>query len=407
MVIFFLIFTLIIILIYLYIYIRLIKSLGISRTYKRGILIYMLVTPLLTPLTFLMRLGPTGSIWAEIIAWFTYINMGFFSMVLALLILRDLGLGGHALYVKTAKWLSGLDQGHRTVGATPAYDPSRRQFLINSVNWGVFGVAGILSGYGLYEAQRKPILEEIEIPIPHLPPDLNNFRIAQFTDVHIGPTIKRRFVESVVNQINNLQADLIVCTGDMVDGSVPELRNDIEPVKDLYAPQGIFFVTGNHEYYSGAVPWIDEIQRLGMTVLMNEHRLLPYRNSKILVAGVNDFTAGQFITAHASDPRKAMQGAETDAVKILLAHQPRNIFAAATAGYHLQISGHTHGGQYLPWSYLVTLTQPYIAGLHRHDNTWIYVSRGTGYWGPPLRLGIPSEITLFKLIAMPEDRNRK
>jgi hypothetical protein len=187
----------------------------------------------------------------------------------------------------------------------------------------------------------------------------------------------------------------------MVDGSVPELRNDVEPVADLFAPHGVFFVTGNHEYYSGAIPWIEEMQRLGMTVLMNEHRMLLFPNSNILLAGVNDFTAAQFIANHTSDPLRALAGVEAASVKILLAHQPRNIFAAAAAGYSLQISGHTHGGQYIPWNYLVTLNQPYISGLHRHDDTWIYVSRGTGYWGPPLRLGVPSEITVFTLKSLP------
>ncbi len=173
----------------------------------------------------------------------------------------------------------------------------------------------------------------------------------------------------------------------------------LKPLKDLDAPRGVFFITGNHEYYSGVEPWLDEMQRLGLTVLLNDHRLLEQQNSKIVIAGVTDYSAGQFIPAHASDPHKAIQGAEAVPVKILLAHQPRNIFAAASAGYDLQISGHTHGGQYLPWKYLVTLNQPYIAGLHRHEHTWIYVNRGTGYWGPPLRLGVPSEITLFKLVS--------
>jgi predicted MPP superfamily phosphohydrolase len=397
---FFIIFTLVLSLVYYYIYRRLIRPLSFSRSYKRAIWIYMLVIPVLTPFSFLLRFGVVNRVGAEIIAWFIYLNLGFFSMVLALLIFRDAGLGLHLVYTRIKKWFSSTGDGQTVGEREERYNPSRRQFLINSFNLGIFGAAGILSGYGLYEAQRRPMLKEIRIPVADLPTGLAGFRIAQFTDVHVGPTIKRQFVESVVNQINRLHPDLIVCTGDMVDGSVPELRNDVEPVKDLYAPQGVFFVTGNHEYYSGALPWIEEMQRLGMTVLMNEHRVLTYQNGKIVVAGVNDYSAAQFIAAHTSDPHRALAGVETAAVKILFAHQPRNIFAAAEAGYTLQISGHTHGGQYIPWKYLVTLSQPYIAGLHRHDKTWIYVSRGTGYWGPPLRLGVPSEVTLFELQSL-------
>jgi len=394
---FFIIFPLILTLVYYYVYRRLIKSLSISRPYKLGLWIYMLLPLILTPLSFMLRSGIVNRFWAEVIAWFTYINLGLFSMVLALLVIRDLGLGIYSIYRKMKSFLPLIRKDQIVEKTDIRYSPSRRQFLMNSFNLGIFGTAGILSGIGFYEARRQPILREIEIPIENLHPDLIGFRIAQFTDVHVGPTIKRSFVESVVQQVNQQGVDLIVCTGDMVDGLVPELRNDVEPVVDLYAPRGVFFVTGNHEYYSGVLPWIEEMQRLGMTVLMNEHRILPVKNSTILLAGVNDYTAAQFIPEQASDPHRAVAGAETAPVKILLAHQPRNIFAAAAAGFTLQISGHTHGGQYIPWNYLVTLNQPYISGLHRHQNTWIYVSRGTGYWGPPLRLGVPSEITVFIL----------
>jgi predicted MPP superfamily phosphohydrolase len=400
MILFFLIFTLVITLIFFYIYRRLIRPLEIPLIYKRILAVYMLLTPLLTPVSFVLRFGLLTPFQADLIAWFTYLNLGFFSLVLALLILRDISRGLKAVY----NGLSSRWPVKRTGGsATPAtiYSPSRRRFLVNSVNLGIFGMAGILSGYGVYEARRQPVLKEVEIPISDLPAELHNFRIAQFSDVHVGPTIKRDFVESVVRQINQLHPDLIACTGDVVDGSVAELRSEVEVLKELTAPAGVFFVTGNHEYYSGVLPWIEEMQKLGLTVLQNEHLLLPYKNSKIIVAGVHDYTAGQFIKAHASDPQKAIAGAEAGVVKILLAHQPRNIFAAAAAGFDLQISGHTHGGQYLPWSYLVTLSQPYIAGLHRHDRTWIYVNRGAGYWGPPLRLGIPSEVTLLKLVPQP------
>jgi len=395
---FFTISTLVFLLVSYYIGRRLIKPLKIDRTFKRLLWLAVFLTPLLIPVSFMLRIGAAGSPRAGIIVWFTYMSMGFLSIVLALVLLRDFGWGCLVLYQKIKSRLKNKFSANLKENSSAPYDASRRQFLINSLNFGIIGTSGILSGYGLYEARRKPILEEIEIAIPNLPPDLHDFRIVQFTDVHAGPTIRRGFVESIVNQINLLQPDLIVCTGDMVDGSVPELSREVEPVRDLYASHGVYFVTGNHDYYSGAEPWIDELQRFGMKVLLNEHRLLHHKNGKLILAGVNDYTASQFIREHTSDPSKALQGAGTADLKILLAHQPRNIFEAAASGYDLQISGHTHGGQYVPWNYFVRLTQPYISGLHRHENTWIYVSRGTGYWGPPLRLGAPSEVTLLRLV---------
>ena len=277
------------------------------------------------------------------------------------------------------------------------YDPERRKFLLNTANLTALGASAILTGYGLYEARRLAHLEKISIPIAKLPAEFEGFRIVQFTDVHTGPTIKRKFVESVVTQVNELDPHLIVCTGDMVDGSVDDLKDDVAPLQDLHAPFGTFFVTGNHEYYVNALPWIDHLDRLGMTVLLNTHKIVHKESSQILIAGVTDFTSDRFVEEHKSDPIMAINGTTDKLTKILLAHQPKSIFKAAEAGYDLQISGHTHGGQYIPWSFLVTLSQPYIAGLSKHEDMWIYVNRGTGYWGPPMRIGIPSEVTLFTL----------
>jgi hypothetical protein len=162
---------------------------------------------------------------------------------------------------------------------------------------------------------------------------------------------------------------------------------------------GNYFVTGNHEYYSGVIEWIEEVRRLGFTVLINEHRIITSGKSKMLLAGVTDYRESRILTDHRSDPQKALNAAAKTDIKILLAHQPKSIFDAARAGYDLQISGHTHGGQFFPWNLVVGLTQPYVSGLHQHADTQIYVSRGTGYWGPPVRVGSPSEITLIKLVS--------
>ena len=203
----------------------------------------------------------------------------------------------------------------------------------------------------------------------------------------------------MLDAVNALEADMIAITGDLVDGSVARLAPHTEPLGRLSSRFGTFFVTGNHEYYSGAHAWIAEMRRLGLSVLINEHVVLEHFGESVVVAGVTDFSAHHFDPSHRSDPAAALAGApKKAAVKVLLAHQPRSAFAAAKAGFHLQLSGHTHGGQFFPWNFVVKLLEPFAAGLHRLDDLWIYVSRGTGYWGPPKRFGAPSEITQLRLV---------
>jgi len=156
-------------------------------------------------------------------------------------------------------------------------------------------------------------------------------------------------------------------------------------------------VTGNHEYYSGAYAWIDELRRLGARVLLNEHVMIDHGGAAVALAGVTDYSAHHFDRAHRSDPARASQGVPPGAVKVLLAHQPRTAPDAERAGFDLQLSGHTHGGQFWPWNHFVRLQQPFTAGLRRLGHMWVYVSRGTGYWGPPMRFGSPSEITRITL----------
>jgi hypothetical protein len=237
------------------------------------------------------------------------------------------------------------------------------------------------------------------VPIAGLPAALHGFTIAQITDLHVGATIKRNYVDRVVDAVNALGADLIAVTGDLVDGSVRDLAPHTAPLARLAARHGAYFVTGNHEYYSGAPAWIAEIRRLGLTVLENEHVVLNHDATDVVVAGVTDFGAHHYDPAQRSDPDAAMAGAPADAgVRLLLAHQPRSAFAAEKAGFDLQLSGHTHGGQFLPWKFFVRLQQPFTAGLRRLGTLWVYTSRGTGYWGPPKRLGAPSEITHLTLV---------
>jgi predicted MPP superfamily phosphohydrolase len=313
--------------------------------------------------------------WSDQIAWAGLTAMGYFSSLLVLTFLRDIVL----LFL----YLIGADGPALTRDSAVA----------------VPLVALVVTLVGFVNARRVARVVEVEVPIAGLPHALHGYSIAQISDIHVGPTIKRAYLNAIVNRVNALKPDAIAVTGDLVDGSVHRLALHTEPLKRLAAPDGAFFVTGNHEYYSGAQQWIAEIRRLGLTVLMNEHVVRVRGDAALMIAGVTDYTAHHFDESHRSDPQAAAAGAPAYVrVRILLAHQPRSAEAAAEAGFDLQLSGHTHGGQFFPWNLFVPLQQPFVAGLNRVRNLWVYTSRGTGYWGPPKRFGAPSEITLVRLV---------
>ncbi|HEY8050305.1 MAG TPA: metallophosphoesterase [Ramlibacter sp.] len=319
---------------------------------------------------------------AERVAVAGLFAMGFFSSLLVGTFLRDVLLIGIGLVSTFTPMVFAFSHIERvTAVAVPC-------------------IAFAITVVGLWNARRIARVVDVDVPIDGLPRELEGFTIAQISDVHVGPTIRRNYVEGIVEAVNALDADVIAITGDLVDGSVPQLRDHVAPLANLRARHGRYFVTGNHEYYSGALPWIEELRRLGISVLNNEHVVIERAQGKLVIAGVPDYSAGLFHESHASNPASALAGAPADAhAKILLAHQPRSAAAAALAGFDLQLSGHTHGGQFWPWVHFVRLQQPFTAGLHRLDHLWVYVSRGTGYWGPPKRFGAPSEITRLRLKA--------
>ena len=302
--------------------------------------------------------------------------IGFFSCLLVLTLIRDLSLVVSAI----------------------ALSPQGYGSWIRASAIGVMVLTPAATLIGFFMARRVAPVVDVDVPLAGLPAQLEGFTIAQISDIHVGPTIKRNFVEAIVARVNGLDADMVAITGDVVDGSVRELAHHTEPLARLESRHGTYVVTGNHEYYSGVHAWVRELRRLGTRVLLNEHVVLDHDGAKLAVAGVTDYSAHRFDPSHRSDPHAAVAGAPTDVLKILLAHQPRSASAAAQAGYHLQLSGHTHGGQFWPWNLFLRLQQPFTAGLKRLGRMWIYVSRGTGYWGPPMRFGVPSEITLIRLI---------
>ena len=263
----------------------------------------------------------------------------------------------------------------------------------SAISFSVLGAAVALSLVGLFQA-RCPRVKEVTIALENLPQEFEGYRIVQWSDVHVGPTIQRRFIQSLVDRTNALDADAIAITGDMVDGYVDDLRDQVQPLSQLSARDGIFYVTGNHEYYWRASEWVTELQAHGFDFLKNEHRVIERGNAKLVIAGVTD-PAGRY--THKQDVGRALAGAPVDATKILLSHRPQTAKEASDHGVDVQLSGHTHGGQFFPFNLLIKFFQPIVAGLHRVEKTWLYVSRGTGYWGPPTRLGVGGEITLITL----------
>jgi len=258
----------------------------------------------------------------------------------------------------------------------------------------------LLTLVGVVNARRLARVVHVDVPIAGLPAALIGFVIVQISDIHVGSTIKRGYLNAIVGAVNALKPDLVAVTGDLVDGSVARLGPHVAPLAELSARHGVYCVTGNHEYYSGADAWVVELRRLGLHVLMNQNAVLEHDGARLLVGGVTDFSAHHFDPAQRSDPQAALSGAPANVgMKLLLAHQPRSAPAAAEAGFDLQLSGHTHGGQFLPWNFFVRFQQPFTAGLNRLKKLWVYTSRGTGYWGPPVRFGAPSEITRLRLVA--------
>lgn len=279
-------------------------------------------------------------------------------------------------------------------GGTPL-DPQRRVVLARVLSGAVVVLACVLGVRGMRTAIGGPKVREVQVPLHRLPRELEGYAIVQISDIHLGRTIGRDFAEKVVRRANALDPDIIVITGDLVDGTVEQLRHIVAPFGELRARHGIWFVTGNHEYYFDVNEWLAELGSMGIGVLRNERVRIGDGAVGFDLAGVDDWEAD--CPGHGQDLTRALAGRDPSRVVVLLAHQPRSIFEAARLGVDLQLSGHTHAGQIWPWNWLVRLQQPYVAGLHRHGDTHIYVSCGAGYWGPPMRVGTTPEITRLVL----------
>jgi predicted MPP superfamily phosphohydrolase len=370
--------------VHFYFWVRLVRDTQLPFPYRpwaSGILVALAA---LLPLPFLLarRLPPE---WARWLLWPAFIWMGLMFLLFVLLVATDLI---RLLAVTFAR-----------AGVTPELDPVRRTFLARVLG-GVAGVgAGAVGVAAIGQGLRHPEVREVEVRLDRLPRECHGTTIVQLTDLHIGAILNRSFVQEIVARTNALEPDLVAITGDLVDGSVEGLWPAVEPLGELRSKHGVFFVTGNHEYFSGVRPWMEALGRLHIRVLANERVSIGEGPAGFYLAGVHDYGAARLDEEHRCDPARALAGRDPSREVILLAHQPKSVVAAARLGVGLQLSGHTHGGQLWPFNFIVRLVQPYVVGLHRHGETQIYVSPGTGFWGPPMRLGTRAEITRIKLLS--------
>ncbi len=314
----------------------------------------------------------------KILTWFGFTAIGMLLLFAVSFAIADILSFGLFAAVKTGAVTSG-----------------RRDALKKMLGAGALAAGALMTGSALWNSGlRRVEVKPVEVTIKKWPKALDGFRIVQITDLHIGPIITGEWLNRIVDQVNALKADMIVITGDLIDGAIDHLGKDVESIKRLTAPQGVYFVTGNHEYYHDADAWLKYISGLGIRTLVNERVAISLRGASFDLVGVEDFRAARF-DGHAPDLNKALKGRDSKRASILLAHQPIAVHEAAERGIDLQLSGHTHGGQLWPFGYAVLAQQPYVSGLHKHlgTETQIYVSCGTGFWGPPMRFCAPAEIT--------------
>jgi predicted MPP superfamily phosphohydrolase len=372
-----------------YLWLRLVRDPALPDAWRRLLSVLLALLAIGIPVGLILGRSATGRL-ARIapIAAATWLGVAFllFCSVAAFDLVRLAGAGLGFLL----DWI-------RTRPEPPA-DPERRVVLARALAGGAALVAGGASAIGARSALGPAQIEEVPITLERLPAALSGFTIAQISDLHVGPTIRDKEVRRVVEQTNAMKPDLVAITGDLVDGGVAELGGIIAELANLKARHGVVFVTGNHEYYSGAEPWMAELRRLGVRVLSNERVRVGDAGASFDLAGVDDwrFTTSEHPGGYPAALARALAGRDPERSLVLLQHQPRGMDEAVGAGVELQLSGHTHGGQIVPFNLLVSFAYPYVAGLYRHRTAagrgQIFVSRGTGFWGPPLRLGAPPEI---------------
>jgi len=380
-----------------YLWLRLVRDTRLPRRGSQVATVLIILFASSLPLLMLVWAG-----WSRTNA--PYVNFVAFSWLGITFYLVMLLLAADA--VRAGSWLVRRSQrpaarsGGPDAPAAPAEAETRRVFVARGVAGGALLAAGGIGAFGMRAALWDITTPETHVVLPRLPRALDGFSIALLTDIHIGPLLDGRFLRHLVEQTNALKPDMIVIGGDLVDGSVPQIGHHVAELRHMQSRYGTYFVTGNHEYYAGAGPWVEFLRSLGIHVLLNQRVEIGDAGASFDLVGLPDFHAGR-VGAEEPQISKAIFGRDPERELIVLAHQPVQIQHAAIAGAGLQLSGHTHGGQLFPFGALTRLVQPYLAGLYRHTgtDTQIYVSRGSGFWGPPMRVLAPAEIALLRLSA--------
>ena len=380
-----------------YLWARLVRDTALPELPRRVLAVFFALAALAVPLGMvLMRRFPLAVTRALVAVLFTWTGAAFllFVALVATDLARVLWAGAHPLLALLGTQLA------------PPPDPARRAFVAQAVAGGALLAAGSATAASVLIATGEPRVVEVPLRLERFPKALSGFTLAQITDLHIGPTIREKHVKRVVDLTNALRPDAVVITGDLVDGSVAELRAATGHLARLSAKHGVYFVSGNHEYYSGASAWFAELRRYGIRILSAERVALGDRGpggASFDLAGIDDWSVARAHDGRWPSLDLALRGRDRDRSLVLLQHQPRGLDEAAQAGVELQLSGHTHGGQLFPWNLIVKAVYPYYKGLYLHRQgeaaTQLYVSCGTGYWGPPMRLGAPAEITKVVLTA--------
>jgi predicted MPP superfamily phosphohydrolase len=348
---------------------------------SEGLLVVPFVLVWIVPVVYWVYERESSTWGDDVLHAASYLCMGWLTYVLMWSIARDALL-----------WI--------TTGPLPA--PRVHAVLVDGGAPAVFWGALVTLGLGALAALRGPHLRHVDVPIAGLHADLDGLRIVQISDLHVGPTIGAGYVQRVVQMSNRLAPDLVALTGDIVDGSVDRLARGVAPLAGLTSREGSYLVLGNHDYYSGAGPWVTRFEMLGMQVLRNEHRTIVRGQARLVIGGVVDPAVRLSDPLQAPRPDLASAPEVGRAFRLLLAHNPKLAPLAEQAGFELQLSGHTHAGQFFPWTLAVRLAHaPHVSGLSRCGRLWVYVSAGTGSWGPPVRLGTRPELTLVRLVRVP------
>jgi uncharacterized protein len=385
-----------------YLWFRLVRSTTLPGRTRRRLTLLTLVLMLLPVLAItLRRTLPLEA--AAPLDWLAYSWLGIaFYAFLALLVLEPVRLVGNAVLRRRNRELvpSGAPTSAIEEPPPAPADPSRRLFLARSLAVTAGVVALGTAGTGAYFANSSPVVRRIPVTLTGLDPALSGLKIVTFSDAHLSATYGGRRFERLVEIVNEQRPDVVAIVGDLVDGSVSELREEAAPLADLVSEQGVYFVTGNHEYFVDTTEWMRHLPTLGIDVLRNERVAIGRGGASFDLAGIDDRTAERSgVPGHGADIAAALDGRDDNTPVVLLAHQPWMIDQARAAGVDLQLSGHTHGGQLWPFDYAIRLDQPVVEGISRHGDTQLYVTTGAGYWGPAMRVGARPEVTVVELRA--------